>query len=378
MTRPVADLRVGILKISEKWQQLLGTDKSAHLTDDDLAPMFGIQSEQDNLLINSAAIPTPALADAIRQLNLQEAVTYEGTLVAARIDQNHMASLEEEHDVDSIAGYELEEDSVAFFRHITDFLVHNSHQICADLELIQKSGRSSIPLDPSCRVYGSHEVFVEEGAEILGCHIDARHGPVYIGRHAQILVGANLQGPLAILPHASVSMGANLYSGTTIGRKARAGGEIKNAILGDYSNKVHSGYLGDSIIGNWCNLGADTTTSNMKNTLGNINIWDYASEAYRDSGLDKCGTLMGDYVFTGIHTSLTTGASIGPCTNLICEGISPKHVRPFSWITPHGHQKYSLPKALDKISALKKKKNMHLTESEKTILSQMYQRTDAS
>lgn len=247
-----------------------------------------------------------------------------------------------------------------------DIIAHNADAIRSDFNFITHL-RSSYPISETNKVISPNNLFLEEGVKMEHCIINASQGPVYIGKGADIMEGTMIRGPVAICEGAVVKMGTRLYSGTTIGPYCMAGGEIKNSILMGYSNKAHDGYLGDSIIGEWCNLGAGTSNSNLKNSAGEIKAWDNKTKQYRAVG-SKAGLLMGDFSRCAINTSFNTGTVAGICCNIFAPGLQPKYIPDFSW----GNERYELGKLYKDIDNWKKLKSQHITDTDKQILKNLY------
>lgn len=249
-----------------------------------------------------------------------------------------------------------------------DILLHNAETIISDYQVISH-GRVSGRLSASNNLIAPQNIFVEEGARAEYCTINAAAGPVYIGRNVEIMEGTIIRGPVAICDGAVIKMGAKIYGGTTIGPNCIVGGEIKNSIFIGNSNKAHDGYLGDSIIGEWCNIGAGTNNSNVKNTAGDVKVWNNAKKEFTVVG-KKAGILMGDYTRCAINTSFNTGTVIGVCCNIFAPGFQAKYITDFSWEI----ERYELEKAFRDIDNWKQLKGEHITEEEKNILTYLYQK----
>ncbi|UAY51161.1 putative sugar nucleotidyl transferase [Ferruginibacter albus] len=249
---------------------------------------------------------------------------------------------------------------------LTDIIHLNDWAICQDFALLTKN-RTSQPVSSTNKIIAPENVFLEEAVKMEHCIINASNGPVYIGKNAEVMEGSVLRGPVSIGENAIVKMGTKIYASTTIGPHSMAGGEIKNSIIFGYSNKAHDGYLGDSVLGEWCNLGAGTSNSNIKNTAGDVKLWNHAIQAYESVGL-KCGLIMGDYSRAAINTSFNTGTVVGVCCNIFNEGFPPKFIPDFTW----GNERYELPKAMNDIDNWKKLKGKRITEEEKVLLEKIY------
>lgn len=330
-TRSVLDIRMGIMTFREKWQRLLGPDQF-QLVD---AGSSGEPALPANVL------PNESIAGSIRE-SLKK-----GPLTADQIGQLlKMATL------------------IQYPWHIFQ---HNQEALKADFALLTK-GRRSQPIPESVKTIHSDAIFIEEGARLQHCLLNASTGPVYIGRNAEIMEGSNIRGPFAACEGAVVKMGAAIYGATTLGPSSVAGGEIKNTVFFGYSNKGHDGYLGDSVIGEWCNLGAGTSASNLKNNAGEVKVWHPASGTYANAGL-KCGLLMADYSRCAINSSFNTGTVVGVCCNIYGPQPPPKYIPDFSW---GPDQRYEWDKALRDIDNWKKLKNQSLTDVEMLSLSHIF------
>jgi len=333
-TRPVLDLRMGILTFREKWARLLGVITIRPIDD------VTVPALPANLL------PTRALAARIREEFSR------GPLTQASIDR-------------IITHGRL-------IRYPWQIFQHNAEALIEDFHLLT-TGRPSAPIPPSVQVINPAAVFIEEDAVLQHCVLNASTGPIYIGPKAEIMEGSTIRGPFAAGEGSTVKMGTKIYGATTLGPHCTAGGEIKNSVLFGYSNKGHDGYLGDAVIGEWCNLGAGTSASNLKNNAGDIRVWHPASGNYLNAGL-KCGLLMGDYSRAAINTSFDTGTVVGVCCNIFGAGIPPKYCPDFSW----GHNagvRYEWNKAIRDIGNWKKLKNQSLTEGQILTLKHIFEAT---
>ncbi|MCB0618344.1 MAG: glucose-1-phosphate thymidylyltransferase, partial [Saprospiraceae bacterium] len=292
-TRPVGELRVGILTICEKWERWLG-GKASYITQDYLADKYPIVISDQNYVINAAVLPTKQLCHVIEQLSANEALLSQGELIAARLDEYQFTRLMNDDDIGELAGFEGDPTMLVKIDQLADLFSLNEQAIRDDFDLLT-AGRVSQPLGETNLVLGAEQVFLEEGAVVEGATLNARTGPIYIGKDAEVMEGALIRGPFALCEHGTVKMGAKIYGGTTIGPWSKAGGEIGNSVLLAYSNKGHDGYLGHAYLGEWCNLGADTNNSNLKNNYAEVKLWDYATERFELTGTQFCGLIMGDH-----------------------------------------------------------------------------------
>lgn len=334
LVNSVSSIRIGILTIREKWEKITGQTvfESMESFFDSLVD----KSEKPDLVIDSNIIPTKSW--------WQQAESIMGTPVLNTADSTLIKTLHYPWEI-----FQL-----------------NDWAIRQDYELIT-AGRKSQSISPTNKLIAPENIFVEEGARMEHCIINASTGPVYIGKNAEVMEGCVVRGPFALCEGSVLKMGAKVYGATTLGPYCMGGGEIKNAVLFGYSNKAHDGYLGDSVLGYWCNLGAGTSNSNIKNTAGTVNLWHNKSHVYVPAGM-KAGLLMGDYSRAAINTSFNTGTVVGICCNVFGEGFPPKHISNFTW----GKERYTFAKILEDINNWKQLKNLSITEKEKIILHQLY------
>lgn len=367
--RASADLLLGIFTARERWQLLLKQETYIH-TDEYLSVLYESIPNTSHIWIDAAVLPDADLADRILSLNENEALADEKGLIAGK---NKL-------DIKLFPG----EDALNFFETIHEYPVQkrimhawdmfelNDSMLRSDFELIT-NGRKSQPLSKDCQYINLENIFIEEGAEISYAIINASTGPVYIGKNAVIMEGSLIRGPFAMGENAVLKMGARIYGATTLGAYCVAGGEIKNAIMQPYSNKAHDGYLGDAVVGRWCNLGAGTSNSNVKNTGSIVKMWSSVAKDYVEAKI-KCGMVMGDYSRTAINTSINTGTVIGTCCNIFGEGLSPKYIPDYQW-GGKGITRYELEKSFKDIDNWKKMKAQTLTDAEKQVLQYIFETT---
>ena len=340
-TRHVIDIRIGILTLREKWQRLLTPHGITVTTDDGDANRNGTVEFPGNVL------PDRALVDSI----FKDPEKGGGT---------------------DLLRNEWKGEGARRIRYPWDIFLHNEEALIEDFHLLT-AGRKSQSIPASVSAITPEKIFIEEGARLQHCTLNASTGPIYIGRDAEIMEGSLIRGPFALCEGAIVKMGAKIYGATTVGPYSTVGGEIKNSVIFGYSNKGHDGYLGDSVIGEWCNLGAGTSNSNLKNNAGPVKVWHPASKKYIGAGL-KCGLLMGDYSRAAINTSFNTGTLVGVCCNIFGQGLSPGYIPDFSW-GQEGTTRYQWDKALRDIRNWKKLKKQALTETEILALKHIFEQS---
>ncbi|MCY7357509.1 MAG: glucose-1-phosphate thymidylyltransferase [Rudanella sp.] len=325
-TRPVAQVRVGIMTIAEKWATRLQTEPS-YLTESYLQAKFPHRAGADNLYVNGAVCPTASLIQAIQELPMGASLTRaDGLLIAHRTDQKQTPV----PTVDP-ANTQVFNKSLTAIEQIWEIMLANAAQIRADFAWLTRD-RSSQPItDRFTQVYGSENVFLEEGATVRASILNAENGPIYIGRNAQVNEGSVIVGPFALGTESVVQWGSRMRQNTSIGPFCKIGGEVGGSVLFGYSAKQHDGYLGNSVIGEWCNLGANTNTSNLKNDYTNVKLHSYATNQLEDSGQMFAGLFMGDFTRAGISTMFNTGTVVGVNVNVYGAGFQPKHIPSFSW-----------------------------------------------
>jgi UDP-N-acetylglucosamine diphosphorylase/glucosamine-1-phosphate N-acetyltransferase len=369
--RPVADIRFGILTIREKWEKYLGV-KTSTLTEKYLRKKFPVVKEPDNILINGSICPNDELIGEIRQLQPNQALVKNDVVIAMRLTEYE---LDRSGSKEAAAVSELQT-QVDFIelRNVWDIFALNDTALRNDYDLITKN-RKSQPINDAAKVIGAGNVFVEEGAKIGFAVINAEKGPVYIGKNAEIMEGSLIRGPFALCDHAVVKMGAKIYGATTIGPHSKVGGEINNSVIFGYSNKAHDGFLGHSVIAEWCNLGADTNTSNLKNTYDSVRIWSYPEQTFIDTGQQFCGLIMGDHSKSGINTMFNTGTVVGVSANIFGGNFQRNFISSFVWGGHAGFTTYDFNKAMKVAAAVYRRRNLDFGETERDILYHIFNTT---
>ncbi len=343
-TRPTSEIRCGILTIREKWEKYLEAPTS-YITQEYLADLFPIVMADDNLVIAGNILPNPKLVRLIDQLNINEALMYQDDLVAARLSREQFDHLIREEQIDELTGYSIESTPVHRITRPWHIFELTGDEIRNDYHLLTKN-RTSTPRDSTC-VWEGDQIFIEEGAEVRHCILDANQGPIYIGKGAILLAGSIIKGPFSIGDSGVIKMGAKIYGPTTLGPNSKVGGEIKNCVFFGNSNKSHDGYIGNSVVGEWCNIGADTNCSNLRNDYGDVTLWNQALQTYESTGLQFCGLIMGDHSKCGINTMFNTGTVVGVSCNLFGSGYLPRMVPSFSWGGKDRLEEYRLAKAIE-------------------------------
>ncbi|PBQ33427.1 glucose-1-phosphate thymidylyltransferase [Sphingobacteriaceae bacterium] len=359
-TRPIAELRIGILTLKEKWDKHLNT-VCTYQTQPYLSKKFpGISSQA--IYISSHYCPDKNLAEAIKGLKQNEALYKDQELVAFYGDFKDLEKVSAFKKIDYPA-------PIFFIKNLWDIFQKNGEALKADFDFLTK-GRTSNPLSESVTVIGDRNlIFLEEGAKIEACILNTSSGPIYLGHDSEMMEGSVIRGPFALCEHAVVKLSTKVYGATTVGPHSRIGGEVSNSVIIGYSNKGHDGFLGNSVLGEWCNLGADTNNSNLKNNYGNVKLYSYAKQKQIDTGLQFCGLIMGDHSKSGINTMFNTGTVVGVGSNIYGGGFPPTHVPDFSWGGSEGFESYKLEKLFETAERVYERRGLTFSDTEKEILS---------
>lgn len=368
-TKPIAALRIGIDTIAEKWEAAFNTQAS-YLAEPYLRTKFPVVYGDDNLYIYGGLIPDAALSAAISQLKMNEVLMAGDEILAVRSADHYFSgmALQEHARTLTIINYQQAHIAISRPWHLFQ---HNDAVMRADHKRIT-AGRKSAAIPQGVTVIGD-EIFIEEGATLTACTINTTSGPVYIAKDAEIMEGSMIRGPFSLGTHAVVKMGAKIYGATTIGPYCKVGGEINNAVFIAYSNKAHDGFIGNSVIGEWCNLGADTNCSNLKNTYAEVKLWDYAQQKFANTGLQFCGLIMGDHSKCGINTMFNTGTVVGVHTNIFGDGFPRNFIPSFSWGGAAGFVTYKLKDALATTKTVMSRRNLTLDTPDIGILTTIYE-----
>ncbi|MDF2834229.1 GlmU family protein [Chryseobacterium indoltheticum] len=364
-TRPIAEMRCGILTFSERWQKILDTTEVSWFTEMYLQQKFREPEKKESLFLVPNFLPTETVIQQIKELKQGEALVYEDELVAAKINMEGFSL----HQIEKMTDIKEE---LIFYKKPTDLFTYNKEAIDFDFELLTK-GKISQELSSTNGFLGNKEdLFIEEGAEIEFSTINTKTGKIYIGKNAEVMEGCNLRGPIALCEDSKFNLGAKIYGATTIGPHSKVGGEVSNIIIFGYSNKGHDGFVGNSVIGEWCNLGADTNSSNLKNNYGNVKLWNYRTKDFQDTGLQFAGLIMGDHSKTAINTQLNTGTVIGVASNIFKEGFPPNLIENFSWGGFKDDERFKLDKAYEVAEKVMARRKLPLTDGDKAILKHIF------
>jgi UDP-N-acetylglucosamine diphosphorylase/glucosamine-1-phosphate N-acetyltransferase len=381
-TRPTAEVRCGILTIKEKWLQLFETNAYSYFAKEYLSQKYPLVIEEDNLLINGSVCPFPEHFAEIKSLDRRQQLVYEDKVLAIRMTGEELRQIirhreEKPHhrlfenaDIHKIRS----QTKPIIIGQLWDIFSKNGEALTLDFQQITK-GRESAPLSETNQVAGGHQVFLEQGAKVEFSIINALAGPVYIGKNAEVMEGSMIRGPFALCEGAALKMGAKIYGPTTIGPHSKVGGEVNNSVIFGFSNKAHDGFLGNSVLGEWCNLGADTNNSNLKNNYGEVKIYSHVSHDNIKTGLQFCGLIMGDHSKSGINTMFNTGTVVGVNANIFGGGFPPKFIPSFSWGGADSVTEFSLEKAIGVASKVWERRGMLFDLEEQKIFSSIFGQT---
>jgi len=367
-TKPVADLRIGILTIREKWEKLLGYTTTT-LTEEYLEEKYPMVEMEQNVMISASFLPTIQLVEVIKSLKANEAV-FQGDEVVAF----YTSDSQEEVNFEDYKQIDFNEELLQI-KNTWDLFSLNDKALRFDFDLITE-GRKSQPIPEGTNYLNKENIFIEEGAEIIFATLNASTGPIYIGKDTLVMEGSLIRGPFAMCEHSVVKMGSKVYGATTLGPKCKIGGEVNNSILFRCSSKGHEGYLGNAVIGEWCNLGADTNNSNLKNNYVQVRLWNYETENFAKTGLQFCGLIMGDHSKCAINTMFNTGTVIGVSANIYGSNFPRNFIPSFSWGGASGFSTYQLKKASETTDLVMKRKNEEFDEVERRILKHVFELTE--
>jgi UDP-N-acetylglucosamine diphosphorylase/glucosamine-1-phosphate N-acetyltransferase len=366
-TRPVADIRVGILTIREKWEMHLGYTTTS-LTEEYLMEKFPMVEMEENIMINASFLPNDVLVEMVMNLEKNQAIIHDEEIIAFYTNDT-----QEEVNFDSYDLIDYEGDCIQI-QNTWDIFEKNDIAIREDFDFITQD-RKSQPISKTVNVIASENIFIEEGAKLEFVTLNASTGPIYIGKNAEIMEGSVIRGPFALCEEAQVKLAAKIYGATTVGPHCRVGGEVNNSVLFGYSNKGHDGFLGNSVLGEWCNIGADSNNSNLKNNYDEVRLWSYETEGFAKTGLQFCGLMMGDHSKCGINTMFNTGTVVGVSTNIFGSGFPRNFVPSFSWGGASGFTTYVTKKAFETAKIVMSRRKVEFTEEDAKIMEHIFEET---
>ena len=372
-TRPVSEIRTGILTIKEKWEKMLPGDYS-YLTDNYLSHNFPSHISNENVYINGCVLPGDSLIASIKALKKNQILVKDGIVIAFF---GHVDTLEE---LDTLSlRKKCEEidfpDELVTVEHVYDIFLKNRMANITDFKLLTKGRTSHEIEDPYTICYNRNDIFIEENVTFKSAILNAENGPIFIGAHTIIGEGSVIRGASSIGENSILNINARIVGDTTIGPHCKVGGEISNSVIFGYSSKSHDGFLGNAVIGEWCNLGADTNTSNLKNNYKDVRIWNYREEKFVDTGRQFCGLMMGDHSKCGINTMFNTGTMVGVCANIFGSGFPKAFIPSFSWGGADGFTTYEFDKAIEVLPKVLERRKKILSEKDVEILQHIFEVT---
>ena len=358
LTRSIADFRVGILTIREKWEKYLG-ERVYVRTEQYLQAKYNLANDEDCIVIPSVLLPDYNLAKEIKSLKSGRLV--KDGFVLASVWANTSSFADAEY-----------KGKVYMLKSLTDIFSYNGMEIVRDFELIT-SGRLTEKISSTNVVFGKYPLFVEKGCTVECATLNTNDGPIYIGANSEVMEGANIRGPFAMCEHSVLKIGAKMYGDTTVGPWCKVGGELSNVVFFGYSNKAHDGFLGNSVVGEWCNFGADSNNSNLKNNYADVKLWSYETQNFENTGLQFCGLIFGDHSKCGINTMFNTGTVVGVSANIFGAGFPSKYVPSFSWGGASGFTEYKLETAFEVMARVMARRHVEFTDTDKAIMKHIFE-----
>jgi UDP-N-acetylglucosamine diphosphorylase/glucosamine-1-phosphate N-acetyltransferase len=371
-TRPIAKIRIGILNIDEKWEKHLQTKENSYLTESYLSEKYPLIVKSENLLINGSICPNSIITDEIKKLKAGEALFKNDTLIAANVKESEISEFNSEN----FSGIKIQtkSENILQLSQVYDIFSKNAQAIEEDFELIC-AGRKSEPIPEGNQVINPEKIFIEPGAKVLFSILNASSGPIYIGKNAEVMEGCKIRGPFALCEDAGLKMDAKIYGATTVGPHCKVGGEVNNSVFFSYSNKGHDGFVGNAVIGEWVNMGADTNNSNLKNTYDEVKLWQYNSQRFEKTGLTFCGLMMADHAKCGINTMFNTGTVVGVGANVFGSGFPRNFIPDFSWGGAQGFETHVLNKFYKTAEAMCGRRNVVFGDVDKVLYKKLFEMT---
>jgi len=364
-TRPVCDIRIGILTIREKWEKYLKA-KTSTITEGYLSTKYPLITAKQNILINGSVCPNKNLVKEILSLKPGEALVSEETIIAVNSPTADTTSYKSKKETKAFSLY---------IKNLWDIFQKNGKAIEDDFNLLT-AGKKSQKISKTNQVINPKNIFLEKGAKVECSILNAGTGPIYIGKDAEIMEGCLVRGPFSLGEHSQLKMGAKIYGPTTIGQESKVGGEVNNSVIFGFSNKAHDGFLGNSVVGEWCNIGADSNNSNLKNNYAPVRLWNYHQEKFEMTGLTFCGLIMADHSKCGINTMFNTGTVVGVSANIFGAGFPRNFISDFSWGGANGFTTYNPKDAFATAKLVYERRNKKFDDSEKEILSKVFEMTE--
>ncbi len=372
-TRPVSEIRIGIMTIREKWEKYLIGEPISYCTRQYLSEKYPVQISSDNMFINGSVIPTAELLSELESLEVGQALVSGDVVCAIRLEKSQAERFDPLKI--SFKNYTQQISENRRIAHLWNIFSLNGEAIEHDFRIITK-GRKSGQLSSSNRIIGNGDIFIEHGATVECCILNTTNGPIYIGRNSEVMEGSVIRGPFSLGSNSTVKMSAKIYGPTTVGPNSKVGGELNNVVIFANSNKGHDGFLGNAVVGEWCNFGADTNCSNLKNDYSEVRQWNYPAEKFIKTGLQFCGLVMGDHSKTAINTMFNTGTVVGVATNVFGDGFPRNFVPSFSWGGASGFTTCTVDRACEIATRVMERRNVVFSEIDRKILTEVYNLTE--
>lgn len=366
-TRPVAEIRIGILTIREKWESYLESTTTT-ITEDYLSDKFPMVEMEENIMINASFLPNFEVIEIVKNLKHNQALFKDEDVIAFFAKEG-----EEHSNFSEFEAIELQDD-ILKIENTWDIFSKNNEAILEDFNLLT-NGRESEPIPPSVNAINPNQIFIEQGAVLNFASLNATDGPIYIGKDAEVMEGSLVRGPFALCNNSTLKLGSKIYGATTVGPHCRVGGEVNNSVIFGYSNKGHDGFLGNSVLGEWCNIGADSNNSNLKNNYSEVRLWNYETKNFARTGLQFCGLMMGDHTKCGINTMFNTGTVIGVSANIFGSDFPRNFVPSFSWGGHKGFVTYKTDKVFEVAKSVMERRDLEFTDQDKAILEHVFEET---
>lgn len=376
LSRPIDDLRIGIFTLAEKWKHGLNADSFARTVRSNLTGVFDsgtIDASRSCLWINPRYLPTDELIREVKELNEGTCLQSDDTIIAANVDGETSRQWVKDRHPDFSNLLVLQTQEFDSIEHLWDIFQRNGQEIKRDFRYTNSSDHEHFTISNGTALENRDNIVIDEGAHIeANCVLDARQGPIYVGKKATIMAGSILRGPVAVCQGSTIKIGARIYGDTTIGPVCKVGGEVSNTVFHSYSNKAHHGYIGNSVVGQWCNFGAGTTVSNLKTNYSTIRVADWETGEEQDSHQQFVGIMMGDHSKTAINCVINSGTVTGVNCNILSRDFPPKLIHSFSWVGSNVIQPYKLDKALDTMKIMMARRDIELSKPYQQMMTRIF------
>jgi UDP-N-acetylglucosamine diphosphorylase/glucosamine-1-phosphate N-acetyltransferase len=368
-TRPISEIRIGILTQKERWEKFLNSSIT-NFTRDYLKVKFPTTIQDDNILINSSVIANKELLNEISQINTGECLVSQDNIIAVRLGKEDAEKINNAEYLESLEKIDAKSPFLKV-NYPWDIFSLNGEVLQQDFEMLTQS-QDAGELGETVNTINKENIFISKTAKVEFATLNASGGPIYIDDDAEIMEGAVIRGPFYLGKHSVVKMGAKIYGATSLGQHCKVGGELNNVVFFGYSSKAHDGFLGNTVVGEWCNFGADTNNSNLKNNYAEVKMWNYVQGRFAKTGLQFAGLIMGDHSKCGINTMFNTGTVVGVSANIFGSGFPRNFIPSFSWGGAQGFTTYTIKKAFETAEKVYARRKLELTDVDKSILEHIF------